>query len=316
MKKGLKKVGTALFGTPPSALELPGDANVNDEAEGAGVAFSALMSAVGGAVAKTQMAMNLAGAQMANLLSNTPVEVVVAEEEVYDDSGTLVGATSYKSTVPLISLVEQPVFYEWPSVRFQGIFVGQEFTAASATNVSQISATASVSAGRKARRSLSFRVDVAASNTNVTTSLASDTSFGRMRMNAMLSPRNDVVFPKPNIVTTGPRIGVFQGEIQTSADKKQRTIDLLIKYTKKANADGSQVGIAGKALSIETSGLDWEFVASDPAATNLGETNSDGEVNIRLVRSFAVGDADTNPPQPATVTVRKNLVSTSVTLKF
>lgn len=315
MKKGLKKVGTALFGTPPSALELPGDANVNDEAEGRGslqrtderCRRSRGEDADGYELGR--------GADGESALEHA-VEVVVAEEEVYDDSGTLVGATSYKSTVPLISLVEQPVFYQWASVRFQGIFVAQEFTAASATNVSQISATASVSAGRKARRSLSFRVDVAASNTNVTTSFASDTSFGRMRMNAMLSPRNDVVFPKPNIVTTGPRIGVFQGEIQTSADKKQRTIDLLIKYTKKANADGSQVGIAGKALSIETSGLDWEFVAPDPAATNLGETNSDGEVNIRLVRSFAVGDADTNPPQPATVTVRKNLVSTSVTLKF
>src|SRR5215208_267088 len=115
MNRKLSKLSKAIFGTPPSALEIP-EANVNDEAEDAGIAFGDLMKCVGIAVAETQADLNMSSAKMATKLSDTRVDVIVAREEHYnDETGKLEAAKTYKSSLPLINFVD-PVFYEWPCV--------------------------------------------------------------------------------------------------------------------------------------------------------------------------------------------------------
>lgn len=322
-KKKLKKLGQAIFGTSPAALELPGDANVNDESEGAGVAFGELMKSVGLAVAETQMQLNLTAADMANLLSNTPVDVIIAEEEVFDDQGIRVGATSYKSTLPLINFVD-PVFYEWPNVRLQGVFVAEEFTAASATNITQVSATLGASAGGAGkkfairRKAPTIRVDVGASNTNITSQFASDRSYGRMRMNAMLTPRNDVVIPKPKVVTVGPRLEFFQVAIETNSAAPERTAQLIVQYSKLDQVTNERVGIKDKTISMETGGVDFKFRKSDfTPLTGDPKTDIEGKLYVELKRTFSTQvDANAAPSMPVTVSARIGFVTASTTVIF
>ena len=322
-KKTLKKLGQAIFGTSPASLELPGEANVNAESEGAGVAFGELMKSVGLAVAETQMQLNLTAADMANLLSNTPVDVIIAEEEVFDDQGIRVGATSYKSTLPLINFVD-PVFYEWPNVRLQGVFVAEEFTAASATNITQVSANLDASAGSAGkkkgirRRAPTIRVDVGASNTNITSQFASDRSYGRMRMNAMLTPRNDVVIPKPRVVTAGPRIEFFQVGIEPNPTTPERTAQLIVWYSKRDETGNQRVGITNKTLSIETGGVDFKFSdASFGSAVTSAQTDNEGQLYVILKRSFSTqADAIEAPSIPVTVSARIGFVTANTTVIF
>jgi hypothetical protein len=321
-KKKLQKLGQAIFGTSPAALELPGEANVNDESEGAGVAFGQLMKSVGLAVAETQMQLNLTAADMANLLSNTPVDVIIAEEELFDDNGTLIGATSYKSSLPLINFVD-PVFYEWPNVRLQGVFVAEEFTAASATNITQVSATLGASAGSAGkkfalkRKAPTIRVDVGASNTNITSQFASDRSYGRMRMNAMLTPRNDVVIPKPRVVTAGPRLEFFQKEIEPNSAAPERTAQLIVQYTK-LDEQNKRAAINGRPISIDTGGVDFKLVQSDFVTPLVDlETDTEGKLYLVLKRTFATqDDANTRPAIPVTISARIGFVTASTTVVF
>lgn len=327
MGKPLNKIGRAIFGTPPSALELPGDANVNDEAEKAGVAFGELMRSVGLAVAETQRDLNLNGAEMAQVLSETAIDVIVAEEEEFSDEGKRIGSRSYKSTLPMINFID-PVIYEWPSVRLQGVFVAEEFTAANATNVTQVSAGASVNVGKSSgrkRKSLGIQVNVAASNTNITSSVASDSSFGRMRMTAELRPRVDIVIPKPKVVTEGPRIEFSTASPNsTNTANTERVLALRLSYKKKdTNSQNTQtqyVGIAGKGFLISALGVEVGFFDPDNASPLTdSKTNLDGEIGINLTRTFGNGDANdliANPPIPITVTAKIGLITASTTVNL
>jgi len=130
-------------------------------------------------------------------------------------------------------------------------------------------------------------------------------------MNAKITPRIDVLIPKPRVVTVGPRIEFFLGPVGPQDNGTKRTFDITLKYSKK-DADGNQIGIPNKKLSIETSGVDWTYVPSTPPATNLGETNDDGLVDIVLTREFAAADTE-KKPIPVSVTGGRGFVSGSAT---
>jgi hypothetical protein len=287
------------------------------------------MMSVGRAVADTQTELNLTCAEMATLLSNTPVDVIVAEEEVFDDNGTLVGAKAYTSPVPLSTIIP-PVINEFQSVWLQGIFIAEEFTAASATNITQVSAnlTASAGKGKRRRSAPAISISVGASNINRTSQFASDRSSRQMRMSTQIGAKT-IDLPKAKFVTVGPRIEFFLGGINPSTDNKERRAQVTIKYSKKdpdAN-DGSLIGIPGKRLSIEAPGLAWTYESNfvdDPTTTTdvddpkkYDQTNIDGELKIALIRTFPDADANDekkNPPIPVTLTARIALVSATPTV--
>jgi hypothetical protein len=82
-----------------------------------------------------------------------------------------------------------------------------------------------------------------------------------------------------------------------------RTMSMLLQFTRR---DGS--AIAGKALSIETSGVPWRHLGA-------GVTDAAGQIQIELRRDFLDEDADTTPAN-FIITARIGLVSNSVTVTF
>ena len=78
---------------------------------------------------------------------------------------------------------------------------------------------------------------------------------------------------------------------------------LLLQFTRR---DGT--AIAGKALSIETSGVPWRHLGT-------GVTDASGQIQIELRRDFLDEDADSTPAN-FIITARIGLVSNSVTVTF
>ena len=105
---------------PPLARALAEDANVSDELRGAGIAFGTLVERTGAAVAATQLQLDTSSAATASALAATLVNVIAVREQVFRDDGTLDHVTNHVRPLPLISFID-PVFYQWTSVRLQGV---------------------------------------------------------------------------------------------------------------------------------------------------------------------------------------------------
>lgn len=294
------------LGTRP--LASPGDAYTGDELERAGLAFGDLVQGVGQAVAATQQELNETGAALATTLAETVVDVIAVQELQYDDNGELVSpTTSHTRPLPLISFID-PVFYQWRYVRLQGQFFASEF--AGATESSSSSTTTSSNYGQTGLGyilGVGYNANTSRSSSSTTnTDSTSDMSFGSVRMNAMLEPRTDVKVPPPRQSFVGPSITVLSGEIADEIDSgvvTARTMNVTLELRRRSGA-----AIAGKALSVETSGVPWEFV-------NAGTTNAQGRVEIQLRREFPTAEADRTPTQ-VIVTARLGMVSTDTTVTF
>ena len=283
------------------------DANVSDELRGAGIAFGTLVERTGAAVAATQLQLDTSSAATASALAATLVNVIAVREQVFRDDGTLDHVTNHVRPLPLISFID-PVFYQWTSVRLQGEFYAREFAASSETT-SSYSGSNFVLFGSGV--SMFFGPGMLTSgsgsgSTTTTTDVSTDVSLGRIRASALLEPRDDVGIPKPNQVIRGPRLALIQGEIadvMDGGDLIGRTMSVLLQYSRRNGAP-----IAGKALSVESSGVPWRHLGT-------GVTDAAGQIQIELRRDFLDEDADTTPAS-FVITARIGLVSNSVTVTF
>lgn len=299
---------------PTTTRALANPTDVSDEMGRAGAAFGDLVLRTGQAIAATQVRLDANGAATASALAETEVDLIAVREKVYRDDGTLDQVRSHVRKLPLISFID-PVFYQWTSVRVQGQFFAREFSSSeTAETHSEVSGGGSAEAGFRLmfgpRLGVSGGGDATrTTDTTVTQTSDQDVSYGRLRMNALLEPRDDVGIPKPRQAIRGPVLTLIQGEIAdlpaSGGAPAARTLSLLIQYNRR---NGSP--IANKAISVETNGLPWSF-AGGPAAV----TDADGQVEITLTRTFADPEADTAPAD-FIVSARIGLVQNSVTVTF
>jgi hypothetical protein len=295
-------------GASPLAVQ---DANVTTEISTAGLALGDLISRVGQAVAKTQNKLDTISAESATALATTKAEIVIAQETEYWDNGIAkdVQPDPHVAQLPLITAID-PVFYKWSHVRLQGQFYANEFATASeyhSTNASSQSNNAQsglllvIGGGGTVSSSRSTDVDEL-------TSSSSDVSYGRIRLNTLLEPRDDVGIPKPRQVVRGPYLSVIKGEILDVKENDElvgRTMSVLIQYHR---LDGTP--IEGKSISIETDGVPWSF--ADP---NQKTTDAQGGLELLLYRKFVGENPDTSPAD-FVVTARIGIISNNTVVTF
>ena len=286
---------------------IPAEANVTDELLNAGIAFGDLVLTTGQAVAETQNKLNATSASSASALATTTVDVIAVQEKIYDDQGNIENMVTHTRKLPLINFID-PVFYEWTSVRLQGQFYANELVAASSSQRYQ--STSKKKSGQGGFFVLlgggRTTLDISSTTTDFATDSTQDISYGRVRMNAMLRPRADIGVPKPTQVLRGPRLSISEGEISDIMDGSlltARTMSLLIQYNLR---NGNP--IENKTISIETDGVSWEYAG-------VATTDTDGQVEILLRRTFLDEEADTSPVS-FVVSARKGMVQNSVTVTF
>ena len=288
---------------------LVADASVGDEIARAGMGLGELIKTTGLAVAETQNKLNETGANTATALAETLVDVIAVQEKVYLDDGTLDSSASrtLDQKLPLISFID-PVFYQWTNVRLQGRFFASEFATAysshsdrytSSTNYAQQGLLVFLGGGYNSYQNSRVTTDMEAET-------YSDYSFGQMRMNTLLQPRDDIGIPKPNQAIQGPRLSLIQGEIIDVMDGPRiaaRTMSMIVQYNRR-----NGTAISGKAISIETSGVSWSYTGDQ-------ETDTSGQTEILLRREFLDEEADTTPID-VIVSARIGMVQNNVTVVF
>lgn len=285
----------------PTVRNLAAEADVTNEVKQTG--FAELLKTTGQAVAKTQDALTDTAVRTTSALASTLVDVIAVQEKQYDNQGRLVNTESHTSKLPLLSLID-PVFYQWSSVRLQGQMYAKEFNTSADSSFSSSS-----SSDGYGQAGIGFIFGVG-KNTHQyrsysqTTSIEdqTDVSWGRMRMSALLEPRDDVSIPKANHAIRGPHISIIPGEIQ-APDEVTRSISVMMQLNRR---DGT--AIPDKRLAIETSGIPWVFVGASGTVTD-----NDGRVEILLTRTLLEGDTD---PIEITVSARLGLVRETHVVKF
>ncbi len=296
-------------GAGTTSLAIAQEANVSGELSQAGVAFGDLVENTGMAVAETQNRLNSTSAESATALAQTQVDVIAVQEKIYDDQGNIVEMVSHNRRLPLINFID-PVFYRWNHVRLQGQFIAREF--ASAATSFRNGWTSKEKSGQGGLLVIfgggRTTTDFSSSTTETSSETTSDISFGRVRMNALLTPRRDVSIPKPAQVIRGPNLAVIQGEItdlfeSPGGPMTGRTMSVMLEYR---NRDGNPID--NKLLSIDTDGASWSYVGGD-------HTNADGQVEILLTRTFVDPEVDTAPTD-VIVSARIGLVQNSTTVTF
>lgn len=282
---------------------------IGTEMQSAGMAFGKLMQTVGEAVADSSLRLNKSAAETTNTLATTKVDVIAAEEVIFGDDGKRKETKVHTRKLPLINFMD-PVFYEWSSVRLQGVF-GTEKLAAKTTQTT--TTTTSGDTSGQGGLLLIFGVgrttlDYERNTTDMTATYGQSASFGSMRMNALLRPKGDIGVPKPRFNLQGPQIAILQGAIVpeiTDSKLTARTMEVSLLF---ARSGGTP--IPDKTISIETDGVAWSY--KDAANT---ATDANGTVAILLRRDF-IGETPDTTPQEFVLTARKGLVTNTMTLKF
>jgi hypothetical protein len=282
--------------------------DVNDELKGSGVAFADMIRLTGEAVAKTQLELEKTAADTISALSTTQVPLIAAELVSFNDNGAITGVQTVQQDFPVITIVDPPV-YQWEDVRAQGQFFASEFASASSATTSVTTTSSGLSTGGGGFLGLffgqakaSFQIDH--TTTTLDTENESDVSFGRMRLNALLTPRGDTGVPKPRRIVQGPsiRIALLALDPLTAPDangERERTQHLEFEYLK---FDGTPINNA--QLSVETQGVPWEF---ETATTT---TDAQGKVQAKLLRTIPQ-DGDIAPID-VVITARIGLVRESI----
>jgi hypothetical protein len=296
------------IGADTALLDIP-NADVSDELANAGVAFGDLIAGVGGAVADTQRKLNDTAVATTTALAETTVDILAVQETVYDDDGNIDESVSHEQRLPLITFID-PVLYQWSQVRLQGSFVASELAAGSSSTTTTTTDNEGSSQGGLFVILGGGRtyLDYDRSTTDRTNNVTSDVSRGRIRMYSELTPRHDIGVPKPRQAVQGPRLAVSAGEIidipAAGANPAQRTMQVTIEYFRRDSTP-----IQGKTISIETSGVPFEYVGG------VDQTDADGKVEVLLRRTFLDETADTSPVE-SIVSARIGIVSNDTTVVF
>jgi len=308
-----------LVGLGDSALAATLSTNSVDALSAAGASFGELLKGVGLATAATQKNLTVTSAKTATALAATLVDVIAVQETFFRDDGTIAPSPPpIVQKLPLINLVD-PVFYEFPQVRVQGIFAVSDFAT---DNTSSVSTSSNASRGSLSLAFVPFAGTLSGStNARSQTSTTNTTSdravaIGQARMFAQITPRSDIGVPKPRQVISGPSLTIVEGaitDLPAEADgTKVRTMSVLIQLR---NQTGGP--ISGKHVSIDTDGAPWEFDGAD----TTGPAGADaGNVKIKLRRTFAPTPAGAQPvdtsPKAIIFSARLGMVNTNTTVTF
>lgn len=322
----------------PSSI-LPGAANVTPELEEAGKSFGNLLLVTGNAVAESQRRLNQASAKNAMALSTTKVEVIAVRETTYGDDGTIEDSTEIVQKLPLVNFMD-PVFYEWPDVHLQGVFMADEITSGQ-QSASQVKTASGVDtgarlgikfgplslAGYERRAGTSSAVQGTTMTAQATTS---DYACGNIRLNARLVPKTDVGVPKPRQIVRGPKLNFVHLDPDDNpkppALPQTRTVDVTIRYTQHDGSTpiGGPDEATGKLVSIESDGLTWKYLDNaNKGNGDIHRTDKAGEVKIQLIRTFVDNTDDPeNPiladrsPIDVMVTARVGMVRNTTVVRF
>lgn len=285
----------------PSTRNLAAEANIADELNNP--AFADLLKKTGEAVAKTQDALTDTAVATTSALASTLVDVIAVEEKQYNDQGELVDSISHVRKLPLLSLID-PVFYQWSSVRLQAQMYAKEFSTSQQSDYSSSSSSDTYGqagigfifgVGKNTHQYRSY-------SQSQTRETADDVSWGRMRMSALLEPRDDVRIPKAEHAIRGPHISIIPGEIQAPT-AETRTMSIMMQLNRR---DGTP--IANKLLAIETDGIPWTYIGGSATPTD-----TDGRVEILLTRTLVEGETEAIE---TTVSARLGLVRETQVIKF
>ncbi|MEA2338477.1 MAG: hypothetical protein QOE82_2484 [Thermoanaerobaculia bacterium] len=316
---------TSLTGIEDSTTAVEESSNVGPSLETAGASFGELIKGVGLAAAETQLKLTENSAATTSKLASTLVDVIAVQETQIDDLGNITGSKTHVQRLPLLNFVD-PAFYSYPQIKIEGHFVMSSFATDTNTNVD--TSSSSFGAGFSFSRTPGLfggtsigggaRATSSSSSSNLATQTSQATAVGRMRMCAQLAPQAGLGVPNPVQVVIGPSLSILEQQITEAEDADHnltRTMAILIQYRDK---DGKP--IKGKALSIETDGVLWNF--TDDAKNVTGDTApNEGNLSIQLKRIFpAPTDPQAPPvdksPRPATLNVRKGLVTNGITVTF
>lgn len=329
-------------GLESTALSVNGPGtDVANTLDGAGMALGDLVKQVGMAVAETQRRLNEACADTANTLAETLVDVVAVRHTRYNDDGSYHSGGNINTRLPLINFMD-PVNYEMTDVRLQGQFFASEIKSANTTSVenTRYSSSTSVHLGGFFRQpGVAAGVNAAAAaaqtgsgtgyaslsstGTETGTASASEYQFGQVRMNAEMTPRNDIGVPKPRHVVRGPTLLLLPRGIVTrpavvtpDAPLQERSTIVRVSYRRRpANGAREGTGIKNASFTVETSGLDWNFCTSDGTVNETDaatRTDENGDLFFVVRRRFAAGDDVTQ--RAFALTARIGLVNASVSV--
>jgi hypothetical protein len=262
------------------------DADVSGELAALAPTFGDVLSSIGNGVARSQEALDRGLVQTARTLSDTNITIVTdVIQELNDDGLPVPEATELvEETVSLINFV-RPTAHEWSHVALsmdlsvgaldeeRGMTFRNSMSSRRATNVGLFFGFLGIGVS-SFKESSSFRSSESEFEANW--------AEGRVRMDAMLRPRNVEGFDPPATVTIGPQLFVSQGAVRETVSQgvvTARAIDLLITARKADGSVNPNVGII-----VDSGPFDLSFAATDGFTGD--QTNSQGQCRITLSRSI------------------------------
>lgn len=319
----------------------PGN-NVGDKIDAAGMALGDLVRSVGMSVAATQRKLNESCAVTANALASTTVDIVAVRHTDFNDDGTY-GDTSgdILMPLPLVNFID-PVNYEMTQVHLQGVFQATELRTGSTSSTdttrsyggasvhlggffSQPSLGGGLSAATSQVESGSGTGygSVSSTSTQYGTASRQQTEFGQVRMNAEMTPRNDIGVPKPRHIIRGPSLLLVPQGVATTPPAptaehplEERRVVVKATFRRRPTDDKpAGEGIKDASFTVETGGLDWSYcsaqgVVDDSATSELTRTDANGELHFLVRRRFTPGEDTT--PRAFAVSARIGLVNSTV----
>src|SRR5262245_61760376 len=257
----LSSSALAPFGSSTLAL----DADVSGELAALAPTFGDVLSSIGNGVARSQEALDRGLVQTARTLSDTNITIVTDVIQELDDDGLPVPAATelVEETVSLINFV-RPTAHEWSHVALSmDLSVGALDEERGMTFRSDMSSRRATSVGLF----FGFLGIGVLSTKSASSFRSSESEFeanwaeGRVRMDAMLSPRNVQGFDPPATVTIGPQLFISQGAVRETVNQgvvTARAIDLIITARKSDGSVNPNVGIV-----VDSGPFDISFAATD-----------------------------------------------------
>lgn len=271
-----------LFSSRLAALE----ADASDELLAVAPTFGDVLLSIGTGVAESQAALDQGLVTAAQQLSQTKISVVSEVIQELDDDGLPAAEETelIENEVSLINFVN-PTVHEW-----------KHMALSMDLNVGETDVERGMTFRRTQRQSGAhayglfwgflgwFDTDTRErrSGTSSRTDQETDWAQGQVRMDALLGPRTTGKFPVPAEVAIGPQIYFSQGAVQetlTSGVVTARSLDLLVRVRKSDGDANPNVN-----LVIEAPNFSFSFITDAPFTGS--QTNSDGEIKVRLSRSI------------------------------
>lgn len=294
------------------------NADVTEELTKAGPAFGDVLMAIGGAVARSQAALDKGMVETAKRLSATKITVVTDVIQKLDDDGRPVADDTDLITadVSLINFVT-PTVHEWEHVAISMDLEVGEFDIEQGVRFNR-SQSSSSSFGVKRTLLGIIPLNLGGASTDSSrssfgtsrTDFEADFATGQVRLDAQLSPRRTTKFPVPAEVTIGPSIYFAQGTITETKSQgivTQRAMELTI-TVRKASGDVNP----NVPLEIDADAFRLSFATG--GGFNGSTTNAQGQVKVTLSRD--IPNVRFLRPTGQRVTARLGQVSNSVVVNL